>query len=377
MLWSILVFLLVLSLLVIVHELGHFMVAKWNGIKVEEFGFGIPPRIFGKKIGDTIYSINLFPFGGFVRLYGEMEEVKETWIAGRNAGSMSRALMKDKQFVNKPLWVKTAVIVAGVIMNFLLAVVAFGIVYSFTGIQKDTKEVKVLNISTNSPAQDAKLLVGDIVKKVDGQEVTSVAEFISKIEGKKGKKVKLELQDRVVTITPRANPPAGEGPLGVTITNTETYFAPVWQRPFLGAYYGTKEALFWGKNVVNGFISIFTDLFQGKSPKEVSGPVGVFAVTSEVAKTGILPLINLIGIISVNLAVLNIIPFPALDGGRLLFIIIEAILGKKVAPKVEGVVHGVGMAILLLAILAITIKDVRGLISAGSISGFLQNMTAK
>lgn len=361
MFWSILTFVLVLSILVIVHEFGHFWVAKRNGIWVEEFGFGLPPRVFGKKIGDTIYSINALPFGGFVRLHGEMAE---------------EGVTKPKMaFINKSLWAKTAVIVAGVVMNFLLAVVAFGIVYSFTGIQKDTKEVKVLNIATNSPAQDAKLLVGDIVRKVDGQEVISVSEFVSKIEDKKGKKVKLELQDRVVTIVPRVNPPAGEGPLGVTITNTETYFAPVWQRPFLGAYYGTKEALYWGGNVVNGFVSIFTDLFQGKSPKDVSGPVGVFAVTSEVAKTGILPLINLIGIISVNLAVLNIIPFPALDGGRLLFIIIEAILGKKVAPKVEGVIHGVGMAILLLAILAITIKDVRGLISAGSISGFLDNMT--
>ena len=361
MFWSILTFALVLSLLVIVHEFGHFWVAKRNGIWVEEFGFGLPPRVFGKKIGDTIYSINALPFGGFVRLHGEMTE---------------EGVTKPKMaFINKSLWAKTAVIVAGVIMNFLLAVVAFGIVYSFTGIQKDTKEVKVLNIATNSPAQDAKLLVGDIVRKVDGQEVTSVPEFVSKIDDKKGKKVKLELQDRVVTIVPRANPPAGEGPLGVTITNTETYFAPVWQRPFLGAYYGTKEALYWGGNVVNGFIGIFTDLFNGQSPKDISGPVGVFAVTSEVAKTGILPLINLIGIISVNLAVLNIIPFPALDGGRLLFIIIEAILGKKVAPKVEGVIHGIGMAILLLAILAITIKDVRGLISAGSISGFLENMT--
>ncbi len=363
MFWSILTFVFVLSILVIVHEFGHFWVAKRNGIWVEEFGFGLPPRVFGKKIGDTIYSINALPFGGFVRLHGEMNEDGVT---------------KPKMaFINKSLWAKTAVIVAGVVMNFLLAVVAFGIVYSFTGIQKDTKEVKVLNIATNSPAQTAQLLVGDIVRKVDGQEVTSVPEFISKIEAKKGKKVKLELQDRVVTIVPRANPPVGEGPLGVTITNTETYFAPVWQRPFLGAYYGTKEALYWGGNVVNGFIGIFSDLFKGQSPKDVSGPVGVFAVTSEVAKTGILPLINLIGIISVNLAVLNIIPFPALDGGRLLFIIIEAILGKKIAPKVEGVIHSIGMAILLLAILAITIKDVRGLISAGSISGFLENMTSK
>lgn len=361
MLWSIFVFFLVLSILVIVHELGHFMVAKWNGIWVEEFGFGLPPRVFGKKIGETIYSINALPFGGFVRLHGEMTEDGVT--------------KPNRAFINKSLWAKTAVITAGVIMNFLLAIVAFGIVYSFTGIPRDTKEVKVIDIATNSPAQTAKILVGDIVKKVDNEEVKSVAEFVSKIENKKGKKVVLEFQDRKVTIVPRVEPPAGEGPLGVSITNTETYFAPMWQRPFYGAYYGTKEAIYWGKNVVNGFVSIFSDLFQGKSPKDVSGPVGVFAVTTEVAKTGILPLINLLGIISVNLAILNIIPFPALDGGRLLFIIIEAIFGKKVAPKLEAVIHSLGMAILLLAILAITIKDIRGLISAGSISGFLNNMT--
>ncbi|EKE05068.1 MAG: hypothetical protein ACD_19C00426G0090 [uncultured bacterium] len=361
MLWSIFIFFIVLSILVIVHEFGHYILAKKNGIWVEEFGFGLPPRVFGKKIGDTIYSINALPFGGFVRLHGEMSEDGVT---------------KPKMaFINKSLWIKTAVITAGVIMNFLLAVVAFGIVYSFTGIPRDNKEVKIIDIATNSPAQISKILVGDIVKKVDGESVVSVTEFVSKIENKKGKKIILELQDRKVTIVPRAEPPAGEGPLGVSITNTETYFAPVWQRPFYGAYYGTKEALFWGKNVVNGFVKIFTELFQGRSPKDVSGPVGVFAVTSEVAKSGILPLINLLGIISVNLAILNIIPFPALDGGRLLFIIIEAIFGKKVAPKFEAVVHSVGMAILLIAILAITIKDVRGLISAGSISGFLDNMT--
>lgn len=360
MIWSIFIFLAVLSLLVIVHELGHFLVAKRNGIWVEEFGFGLPPRVFGKRIGETLYSINLLPFGGFVKLHGELTDDGVT--------KQSRA------FLNKPLLVKTAVIIAGVVMNFLLAIVAFGIVYSFTGIPRDTKEVKIIDIATNSPAQLAQIIVGDVIRKVDGSEVKSVVEFVQKVEDKKGKKIKLELQDRTITITPRVNPPTDEGPLGIAITNTENYFAPIWQRPFLGAYYGTREALFWGKNVVVGFVNIFSDLFKGQSPKDVSGPVGVFAITTEVAKTGVLALINLIGIISVNLAVLNIIPFPALDGGRLLFIIIEAIFGKKITPKIESVIHGIGMIILLAAILAITVKDVRGLIEAGSISIFLQNM---
>ncbi|MEK7473023.1 MAG: M50 family metallopeptidase [Patescibacteria group bacterium] len=360
MIWSILIFFAVLSLLVIVHELGHFVVAKKNGIWVEEFGFGLPPRIFGKKVGGTIYSINALPFGGFVRLHGEMNE---------------EGVTKPKlAFLGKSLWVKTAVIIAGVVMNFLLAIVLFGIVYSFTGIPRELKEVKVLNVATNSPAQIAQIIVGDKIISVDGVSVSNVSEFIAQIDTKKGKKTVLDLQNRKVTIIPRTSPPAGEGPLGVAITDIETYFPPVWQRPFYGAYYGTKEALYWGKTVIYGFVNIFTELFQGRSPKDVSGPVGVFAITTEVAKTGILSLLNLVGIISVNLAILNIIPFPALDGGRLLFIVIEAIFGKKIAPKFEAIVHTVGMAILLLVILAITIKDIRGLISAGSISGFLDNM---
>lgn len=366
MFWSILVFILVLSVLVLVHEFGHYWVAKRNGVWVEEFGFGLPPRVFGKKIGETIYSINALPFGGFVRLHGEMNEEGVT--------------KANRAFINKSLWVKTGVIVAGVIMNFLLAIVCFAIVYSFSGIPRNIDEVKVLDIAINSPAHVAQILVGDVIKKVDGVEVKTVAQFISAIDDKKGKKVILEIDPlgeeelRKVTVTPRLEPPAGEGPLGVSITNMETYYPPYWQRPFYGAYYGTKEVLFWGKNVVNGFVGIFADLFSGQSPKDVSGPVGVFAVTTEVAKTGVLSLINLVGIISVNLAILNIIPFPALDGGRLLFITIEAIFGKKVAPKLEGIIHSVGMIILLLAILAITVKDIRGLISAGSISGFLNNM---
>jgi regulator of sigma E protease len=359
MFWSILVFLVVLSLLVIVHEFGHFWVAKKNGIWVEEFGIGIPPRIWGKKIGDTIYSINALPFGGFVRLHGEMTE--------------EGVIKPNKAFINKSLWAKTAVIIAGVVMNFLLAVFAFSIVYSKYGIPVETNEVKVLDISPDSPALEAKILVGDIIKKVDGEEVTKVSNFVEKIESKKGKKVKLELQDRVVIITPRANPPEEQGPLGITISSSDVYYPEWYKRPFYGMYYGFLESFEWTKRVLDGFVKIFVDLSRGESPNDISGPVGVYAVVSETSKQGIWQLINLIGIISVNLAVLNILPFPALDGGRLLFIFIEAIFGKKVAPKVEGAIHSIGMVILLTLILAITIKDVRGLISAGSISNFLNS----
>lgn len=360
MFWSVVTFFLVLSILVLVHEFGHYIVAKKNGIWVEEFGFGLPPRVFGKKVGETIYSINLLPFGGFVRLHGEMTDDGVT--------------KPNRAFLNKSLWVKTAVIVAGVFMNFLLSIFAFGIVYFFTGIPRETNEVKIVNVAPDSPALTAKLLVGDVIKKVDGKEVKSVSGFVAEIENKKGKKVVLELQEnKKVTITPRVSPPEGQGPLGVSLSTIEIYYPPYYQRPFYGIYYGFKDSIYWGKTVLNGFASIFKDIGNGQAPKDISGPVGVFAVTTEAAKTGIISLINLVGIISVNLAILNIIPFPALDGGRLLFIIIEAIFGKKVAPKIEGVIHGVGMFILLALILLITIGDVKKLIEAGSISNFINS----
>ena len=361
---SILVFLLVLSVLVLVHELGHFIVARKMGILVEEFGFGLPPRIFGKKIGETLYSINLLPFGGFVKLHGESTEEGVSY--------------PKRAFLNKSKKVRVAVVVAGVIMNFILGVVAFAIVYSFLGIPRDTNLVKVVEIATGSPAQTAGVLVGDTVKSVDKKEVTTVDGFVSLIEEKKGKRATLELvrdsETKSVSLTPRESPPENEGPLGVVITTTEIYFPPYWQRPFIGVYYGFKEALIWGGRIVGGFAGIFRDLFAGIGPKDIAGPVGIFAITTQAAKGGILELISFVGILSVNLAILNIIPFPALDGGRLLFIGIETFIGRKVLPKVEAVVHTVGMIILLLLLLAITANDIQGLIKAGSLSNFVQGV---
>ncbi len=369
MIGSILVFLLVLSILVIVHEFGHFFMARRAGVLVEEFGFGLPPRLFGKKFGETLFSVNALPFGGFVKLHGEQDET-ESGMVGH--------LYKSRAFLYKNKRTRIGIIVAGVVMNFLLAIFAFAIVYSFSGIPRDTKTLKVVDVSAGSPAQTAGVVVGDIIAKVGKEEVSTVSEFISKVGEQKGKNVSFEIVRNGATIKsqmkPRETPPAGEGPLGVTITATEIYFPPVWQRPFYGIYYGFKEAVFWGQNIATGLWTLITGLFKGQVPKDVSGPVGIFAVTTEASKSGLLTLINFIGILSVNLAILNILPFPALDGGRLLFILIEGIIGRKVLPKVESTIHSIGMIILLLLIVAITFHDIQRLVAAGGISGFLNSM---
>jgi regulator of sigma E protease len=368
MIASILIFILVLSILIIVHELGHFLVARRMGVKVEEFGFGIPPRLFGKKIGETIYSVNALPFGGFVRLHGENDEDGVT--------------DPKRAFLGKSKKARTMIIVAGVIMNFLLAIFAFAIVYSVTGIPRDTEKLKVIAVSAGSPAQVAGIVVGDIVTKIGKDAVTSSDGFIAKTAELKGKKTVIEIQrtsqDQTsfvkISLTPREDPPTGEGPIGVTITTMETFYPTLWQRPFYGVYYGFKDATFWGKTIVLGLWDLASGIFKGQSPEGVSGPVGIFAVTTEAAKTGILTLISFVGILSVNLAILNILPFPALDGGRLLFIGIEAITGRRVPAKVEGVIHNIGMMILLILLLMITIGDVRRLITFGGIQGFINSI---
>lgn len=368
MLGSILIFLLVLSILVIVHELGHFIMARRAGILVEEFGFGLPPRLFGKKIGETFYSINALPFGGFVRLHGEAPDEK--------------AANPGRSFSAKSKKTRAGIVIAGVIMNLLLGIACFAIVYSSSGIPRVTQEVKIVEVTAGSPAQVAGIVVGDVIKKVNGGDITSDSEFISLIESQKGKRIILDIQRgeeknvevKKITIIPREAPPEGEGPLGVVITDTEIYYPPALARPFVGIYYGVKEAIFWGKTVVMGLVTVITSLFAGEVPKDLSGPVGIFAITSEAAKIGTIALINFIGILSINLAILNILPFPALDGGRLAFIALEGVLGRRVVPKVEAMAHTIGMIILLLLIFAITARDIQRLIVAGGITGFIESI---
>ncbi len=365
MLVSIVVFLLFLSILIIVHELGHFIVAKKANVLVEEFGFGIPPRIFGKKIGETIYSINLFPFGGFVRLHGEEE-------SGKN-------LNPKRAFVNKEKKVRAAIILAGVFMNFVLGIIAFSLFYTVNGIPKAVElgRVEILEVRKDSPAEKAGLKVGDIITEVDGLEIKTAKELTDAVGARAKKEVSILVkrggEELNIIATPRENPPKGEGPLGIAISSTkvENTYPALWKRPFIGIYHGIGDAIFWGGLVLAGLVNMFKGLLIGVIPKDVGGPATLFVLTTQVSNQGLLAVINWVGVISVNLAILNIMPFPALDGGRILFLFIEKIFGKKIVSRVENFIHTLGLAFLVMLMLAITLREIRLIIKLG-FSGYIE-----
>ncbi len=344
---DIIIFITALSVLVLVHEFGHYIMAILNGIKVEEFGLGLPPRIIGKKIGNTIFSLNALPIGGFCKLYGE---------DGNKEG--------NRAFNNKKPWQKFLVVVGGVLMNLVLAVVIFGTVYGVLGIPREIDEVRIVGVAKGSPAESAGLKEGDVVLKVGEKEVKKANELTDEVMKYKGKEVEIMIKgvgnghDRSVRIMVRENPPEGEGSMGVAISNTELEKIKFWE-VHKGIAAGFKEAYFWGKIIADGVFKMIGSLFQGKVPEDVAGPVGMFKATSAIKETqGFWALLHFFGIISVNLAIVNILPFPALDGGRIIFVIYEWISGRRANEKFEIAVNNFGMLVLMSLIILITVSDV-------------------
>lgn len=348
MLSSFLVFFIVLSLLVLVHELGHFLVAKKVGIKVEEFGFGYPPRIFGKKIGETIYSLNWIPFGGFVRLLGQDSRDKKKYS--------SKELKRT--FFSQTKLKRALVLLAGVTGNFLLAIICFTLIYSKTGIPRKMGVVEIVKVMPNSPAAKAGLKKGDRINFSANKKITSVGDFVKVIEENKDKKITLQtVQGKKFFLKPRENPPEGEGRIGVVINDLKMVFYPWWQMPFFGAWEGLKEALAWSSMIIGGLVMTIKQLFQGISP-QMAGPVGIFQMTSQAAKQGLLTLVQFTGVLSVNLAILNLLPIPALDGCHLIFVFVGDWLSEKKKEKVESILNIAGMIFLISLMVLVTISDV-------------------
>lgn len=353
---TILIFLLILTVLVLIHELGHFLVARKFGIKVEEFGFGFPPRAFGIKKGETVYSINWLPIGGFVKLYGE-DEAGGGQIKLKVKGEKLK-VDENRTFYAKPVWQRALVVVAGVVMNFLLAV---GIIsYIFTqGVTVPSGEVKVIEVVADSPAAQAGLIKDDIINKVDGREVKTASDLRKKIQPKLEEPVTLTIKRQKevkdVELVTKKETVDGQtvGIIGVRLDDTTVRKYSVLEAPFAG----TLEALNISWLTIASLVAIPWARLTS-CPAGVAGPVGVAQITGEAAQLGPLAVLTIAGFLSLNLAVLNILPIPALDGGRLFFILIEMVTRRKVNPHFERYAHTIGMALLLTLVAMISFCDI-------------------
>ncbi|MCL5675813.1 MAG: site-2 protease family protein [Patescibacteria group bacterium] len=362
---TLIVFIVVLSVLVLVHELGHFLAAKKIGVKVEEFGLGYPPRAIGKKVGETIYSLNWLPFGGFVRLFGENGEIVNSKQKTEN----------KRAYYSRSKIERSLILTAGVFMNFVLGVVIIS--YLFTqGIYVPAAGVKVENVLPNTPAQTAGLEKGDVINSINGQKVNSPQDLIGVTKTNLGQTVALLIkrcpqtdnskqitvnnsnncQSVTISLVPRRTYPANEGAMGIAIsTNMELKTYSLWEAPVLG----TQEAFKLTWFILKGVGGVFWKLISSASvPKDVAGPVGIYQATGQaVSLGGLVGVLQLIGLLSLNLAVVNILPIPALDGGRLFLILVEIFIGKKRTARIEGVAQSIGVVLIMTLIVLITIND--------------------
>ena len=350
MLIAIVAFIGILVVLILVHELGHFATAKASGVRVEEFGLGFPPRLFSVKRGETRYSLNAVPLGGFTKMAGEEDP--------KVPGSLA----------NKSIGTRILVLSAGSLMNALLPLLLFSIAFM---IPHDliVGQVVVEEVTIDSPAAGAGIESGDMFLRIDGKAVHNVGDVYRYIQLRLGKEVSIlvkhsDLTTEEVQITPRWKPPEGQGAIGVVVSMpyliTIRQHQPFWKAIPLGVGACIETFVLFK----NGIISMII----GSAPVQLTGPVGIAQLTGEVAKAGLSPLLELAAFISINLAIINIFPLPALDGGRIVFVLLEWVRrGKRIAPKTEGLVHFIGFAMLMGVIIVITYHDIIRIISGGSL----------
>jgi len=382
MLLTIVIFVVVLSVLVFAHELGHFFTARFFGVKAEEFGFGFPPRAFGiyknkngkwkRVIGNasiesleknenenlrpdlkgTVYSLNWLPIGGFVKIKGENGDGQDN----------------QDSFASKKIRKRIAILAAGVIMNIILAWFLFSLGY-LIGMPQSTAElgksarvseskVVITSVIPSSPAEASGLKAGDAILQVDGNKVAIEREVQNLIGSKGGSEVNLLIRRDEVEQNLKMAPKLkenGQAEIGVSIASAGTvsypFFSAIWE--------GAKTVIWILEQIVVSFVNLFADLFHGKSVgDQFAGPVGIANITGQAARMGFSYLLQFMAILSLNLAIINILPFPALDGGRILFLLIEKIKGKPVRQELEALLHNIGFLLLIALVIFITFKDI-------------------
>jgi regulator of sigma E protease len=347
---TIITFLIILVILVVAHEFGHFITAKSRGVQVTEFGIGFPPRIWGIRRGETLYSINALPLGGFVKLAGE-EDPK-----------IPRSLA-SKDYATRIL-----VLAAGSLMNILLPIVLFTAAYM---IPRDTYIAPAVidSVSADSPAAAAGLRPGDTFLKINDHAIQNSAYVQRYIQLNLGKEISVTIKHadstvETVRLEPRWRPPQGQGATGIKLAPTEnptivSESEPFW-RAVPMAFTEIGETLVLFKNEIVRWII-------GATSPQVTGPVGMAEMTGEVMKAGISPLVEFAAFISINLGIVNILPLPALDGGRIAFVLLEMLRGgRRVSARTEGIIHSIGFMLLIGLILLVTFGDISNIITTGS-----------
>jgi regulator of sigma E protease len=346
-----------LIVLMVIHEFGHFIIAKKFGVRVDEFGVGYPPRIFGKKIGETIYSINLLPLGAFVRIYGE-----------------EGGLDDYRSFSTLKIWKRVLIVVGGVAAFWIAAIIIFSIVFAMgadipVGDQEVSgladAQVKIVMVSMDSPASEAGLKSADTIKEVKiGDSVTQInkiADFQKITEENKGKEITITVnrngQNLNFNLVPRVSPPAGEGSVGIGLDRMATLIKkyPWYLAPVQGVVYTWQTTV----NALVGFYQVLANLVSGKGAPEgasFAGPLGITVFLANAASYGAGFFLYFIGLISVFIAIFNLFPIPALDGGKLIFLLIEKIKGKPVSAKVEQSITVVFFLLLITLSIFITVK---------------------
>ncbi len=350
MLLTIVVFVAVLAVLILAHEFGHFITAKLSGIEVQEFGLGFPPRLISFKRGETIYSLNALPLGGFTKMLGEEDPTFPRSLA------------------SKSIPIRILVLAAGSLMNLLLPVLLYTISFMVPHTAYIEK-VQIEEVNIGSPAQLAGVSAGDTLLQINGRTIQNRQDVSYLVQLNLGSDVRFLLQktdntQKEVVVHARWSPPQGEGATGIKIkgvdTTTTTESTPFW-KAIPDSFVHCWEILVLFKNEVIGW-------FTKNTAPILTGPIGIVQVTGEVAKSGLASILEFTALLSINLAIINLFPFPGLDGGRLIFVLLEWVRrGKRISPKKEGLVHMVGFFILIALIMVVSYYDIVRIIQGGSL----------
>jgi len=351
---TILAFIAVLALLVLSHEFGHFIVAKWSGMAVEEFGFGFPPKLFGWQKNGTLYTVNLLPLGGFVRIRGEDD------------GDVS-----EGSFHGSAMWKKIAVIVAGVTMNMVMAIVLLTIVFSVGTMRIDTTDhrgdqrITVAGVVADGPASKADIKEGDVIREIssgDDREIIDARDDLptfTHAHRREPMTLKYE-RDGVMKEVTLMPDPASEGALGIYIVPLEF----IKTDPIHAFGFAIREACTMVWYVIKALGDLIGELFGGEGvPGGVAGPVGIAQIAGDSARAGIITFLELVAVLSVNLAVMNMLPIPALDGGRFVFLVVEALRGRPFPEHIPRIAHTIGFFLLMALLVAVTYHDIAKLVS--------------